>query len=119
MGSGTYRPPPPGPLQHVLHFIDENLAGDLSLATLGRKAKLGARQLHRAFVAETGESPRAYVESRRVAAAARLLESSALPLAIVAERCGLAPGATFTRAFRRVIGVTPARYRATSRAASS
>jgi AraC family transcriptional regulator len=112
---GTFRPPAPGLLFDLLCFIDENLTADLAVSALAAYAGLGPRQLHRAFVAETGVPPRIYVERRRVHAAARMLERETSGLAEVASRSGFATLATFARAFRRELGVSPGRYRAGAR----
>jgi AraC family transcriptional regulator len=119
--TGTYRPPAPGPLYELLTFIDGTLGGDLTNRALARRAGLSLRALTKRFHEVTGLSPHAYVEQRRMEAAARLLERDGARVAQVMRGCGYEKRATFDRAFTRRFAVTPARYRiacAASRVAS-
>ena len=72
---------------------------------------MSPRTFARAFRAETGTTPAAYVEALRVEAARRLLETTDLTVAAVARRVGLRHAETLHRAFRRRVGTTPDRYR--------
>jgi len=99
----------------VLSFIDENLTSDLSVPALAARAQISTRQLARAFLIETKLAPRAYVEQRRVNAAARMLEREPIALNQIALRCGFAAARTLARAFKRSFGISPGRYRAGAR----
>lgn len=68
-------------------------------------------QLLRAFRTTMGMPPYAWLAQYRVNRARTLLESGRRP-AEVANLVGFADQAHLTRWFRRVIGVTPAAYRA-------
>ena len=63
------------------------------------------------FVAVLGISPLRYVTDLRMRIAAQWLAQESSSVALVADRLGYASQAAFTRAFRRVIGTSPARYR--------
>jgi len=78
---------------------------ELALTGLDRFALL------RGFARETGATPHAYLIQRRVRLARRLLAAGHVP-ADVALQAGFADQSHLTRAFRRQLGVTPARYRA-------
>lgn len=97
-------------LQRVQEWCLTNLAGDLSVAALARRASMSERSFARLFRRETGSTPGGYVGSLRLKAARRLLEETALPAADVAKRCGLSPTA-LRRTFRRQLGVGPTEYR--------
>jgi transcriptional regulator GlxA family with amidase domain len=98
-------------VQGVQHFILDNLAADLSIAALAKRAAMSARNLTRVFQGETGVTPTDYVEAARLDAARRLLEDSDLPLQRVASRCGFHTADTMRRAFLRRIGTGPHDYR--------
>ena len=67
--------------------------------------------LLRRFAAETGESPLAFLQRRRIEAAKRLLEAPGARVAEVMERVGYLDPAAFRKLFVRHAGVTRATYR--------
>jgi len=92
-------------------WLPDHLSDDLTVTTMARRARMSPRSFARAFRAETGTTPAAYVEALRVEAARRLLESTDLTVAAVAGSVGLRRPETLYRAFRRRLGTTPDRYR--------
>jgi AraC family transcriptional regulator len=83
------------------------------LTAQGIAAALGVPplRLSRSFRRAFGCSPAEMVRRRRVARAEELLRARRLPLAEIALACGFADQAQLTKAFRRVTGFTPGRYR--------
>lgn len=108
-------PPPPADGEALLQRLQAAVARDLArrwtLPALAQAAGCGPRSLQRRLAA-AGTTPAALVATQRVAAAARLLARSAEPLAAVGYVCGFADQPHFTRSFRRLSALTPARYRA-------
>jgi transcriptional regulator GlxA family with amidase domain len=100
-----------GPIRRAQAWAMDNLAADLSGPALARQAGMSERTFRRAFLAETGETPREFVENARVEAARQLLNEGKLPLQTVAGRCGLETMDTLRRAFVRRFGITPQQYR--------
>jgi transcriptional regulator GlxA family with amidase domain len=96
----------------VLDAIAADPSGDLSVATLARRAGVSERHLARLFRAETGTTVADHVEAVRVEAARRLLEHDDAGLGTVASRCGFRTVETFHRAFKRRTGITPGEHRA-------
>ena len=92
-------------------WLPDHLAHDLEVDALARHAAMSPRSFARAFRAETGTTPAAYVEALRVEAARRLLETSDLTVAAVAGAVGIRHAETLHRAFRRRVGTTPDQYR--------
>jgi len=99
------------PLRDVQAHIAEHPAADLSVPALAARAYMSERNFARAFRAETGMTPAAYVEAARVERARRELETTDLPVQAVAARCGFGTVETMRRAFGRRLGVNPAAYR--------
>ncbi|MFJ4185018.1 GlxA family transcriptional regulator [Kitasatospora sp. NPDC089509] len=102
--------------QIVLHIIG-NLDADLGVEALAARAGVSERHLSRLFLAQLGDSPARFVRTARSEAAARLLESTALPLTAVARRCGFGSTETMRQAFRADYGTTPSAHRAALREA--
>jgi transcriptional regulator GlxA family with amidase domain len=100
------------PLRDVQAHIAEHPGDDLSVPALAARAFMSERNFARAFRAETGMTPAAYVEVARVERARRELETTDLPVDAVAARCGFGTVETMRRAFGRRLGVNPAAYRA-------
>lgn len=92
-------------------WILDNLASDLSVATLAAQVGMSERSFVRHYRAHTGNSPARAIEQLRVEAARRLLGDSALPIKRIADRCGFGTEETMRRSFLRAVSVTPQAYR--------
>jgi len=96
--------------RQVMTRLADQLTGPPALAELAADAGLSRYQLLRAFRAEVGMPPYAWLAQHRVARARVLLEHGHRP-AEAATLTGFADQAHLTRWFRRVVGVTPGTYR--------
>lgn len=92
-------------------YIDAHPAADHRLDLLAERAAMSGRHFSRVFTAEVGETPARYVERVRVEAARAELESTAMPLDVVARNCGFGTTESLRRAFQRRVGVPPDAYR--------
>ncbi|MEA2418909.1 MAG: hypothetical protein QOE60_1115 [Thermoleophilaceae bacterium] len=99
------------PLRELQEWLPDNLAEDLSVPSLARRACMSERNFARAFREETGMTPAAYVEMARVESARIALETGALPVEAIARPAGFGTVETMRRAFRRRVGVSPNSYR--------
>ena len=99
------------PVRQAQEWALENLSADLSVKALAKHARMSERAFRRAFVEETGEAPRDFVERIRIDAARSLFEDAPLPVQVVAARCGFESADNLRRAFVRRLGVTPQDYR--------
>jgi AraC-like DNA-binding protein len=90
-------------------LLSTRLEDPPSLDELAEATGLGPFALLRAFRAETGLPPHAYLNQVRVRRARRLLDCGLTP-AEVAARTGFADQAHLTRHFKRVVGVPPGAY---------
>ena len=98
-------------LRRLNDFIEDNLEGEITLAAMASACGIGTKSFVRAFAATTGKSPYQYVIAARVERAKRLIEQDQEGLAEIALRCGFSHQEHLTRAFRRLTGQTPGRYR--------
>lgn len=98
------------PLRELQGWMNDNLNADLSVGALAARACLSERQFTRAWRAETGVSPGAYVEELRVERARALLEGG-LSVAGAARGAGFGSPEVLRRVFHRRLGVAPGAYR--------
>ncbi|MCT7351687.1 AraC family transcriptional regulator [Streptomyces sp. 15-116A] len=107
-------PPRPDPVlaRQLRELLDEHVVEGLTLKDAA--ALLGAHPAHlvRAFSGAYGIAPHQYLMSRRVGRARRLLLAGGSPSQVALDT-GFYDQAHLTRHFRKLVGVTPGRYRST------
>jgi AraC family transcriptional regulator len=120
--TGLIRPPLPsrhglddGRLRRVLAYVEEHLADDIAVADLANVACLSIFHFTRAFAATMGVPPHRYVSQRRLESAKAMISTGRASLSEIALDCQFSSQSSFTRAFRRAVGMTPAEYRQTLR----
>ena len=96
-------------VKQVRKYIEEHFAENVSLQSLSQHVALSPYYLLRAFHAEVGMPPYAYLESVRIRHTQRLIKAG-MPLAHVAAEVGFSSQSHMTRHFKRIIGVTPGQY---------
>lgn len=94
----------------VLEAVHADPGADWTLARLAGLAHLSRSTFAARFTVLVGEPPMTYVTAWRMDLAARLVRDTELSLARVAERVGYRSEASFNRAFRRALGVTPGAF---------
>jgi AraC family transcriptional regulator len=104
-----------GRLRRVLAYIEERLAEDITVADLAGVACLSIFHFTRAFAATMGVPPHRYVSRRRLEIAKETIATGGASLSEIALDCQFSSQSSFTRAFRRAAGMTPAEYRQTLR----
>jgi AraC-like DNA-binding protein len=92
-------------------YIDEYYFQNISLTQLAAQVSLSPYYLLRAFRAEVGMPPHAYLESVRIRHAQRLIQAGR-PLAQVAMEVGFSSQSHLSQHFKQIIGVTPGQYSA-------
>jgi transcriptional regulator GlxA family with amidase domain len=98
-------------LQPVFREVEATLDKPLRVADLGRIVGLSLFHFSREFRRVTGQSPYAFILSRRIARGAHLLATTQLPISEIARAVGFKTHAHFTNAFAKTLGMTPRRYR--------
>jgi len=96
-------------IQQVRQYIDEHFAESVTLSRLSQHVSFSPYYLLRAFRAEVGLPPYAYLESVRIRHTQRLIKAGK-PLAQVAAEVGFSSQSHMTRQFKKIIGVTPGQY---------
>jgi AraC-like DNA-binding protein/mannose-6-phosphate isomerase-like protein (cupin superfamily) len=95
----------------VKAFVQHHIAEPLHLDDLAREVGLSKYHFCRAFKAEIGVSPMAFVRQVRVEATRSLLLSTGWTLRAIAEQVGFADEYQLSRVFRRVTGQPPSQVR--------
>jgi len=101
-------------VQMLTRFLIESgstLENQPSIAELARRFGMGQTSFRDAFLKAAGCSPRVYLEERRIAKAERLLIESDRKVSDVARQVGYSDPYHFSRAFKRVTGLSPREYR--------
>jgi len=98
-------------VQKLRDSLEAGFLDDADVASLAAAAGRSREHAYRCFRHAFGVSPGAYVRSRRLEHAARLLAGTDLPIAAVAAECRFTDQSHLTRLFRARFGVTPARFR--------
>lgn len=88
-----------------------HLDGSLTIETLAGAAHMSRRSFVRAFRATMGVTPAAWVRSRRLDEARRLLEVTDLSIDQIAAACGFGSPITLRQNFMDAFGSTPSTYR--------
>jgi transcriptional regulator GlxA family with amidase domain len=92
-------------------WIAEHLQAKLSVEGLAERMAMSVRNFERVFTREVGTTPAQYVLQVRVEAARRQLERTRDGLKQVAAGAGFGSVVMMRRAFLRLLGITPGRYR--------
>jgi AraC family transcriptional regulator len=109
---------PRGRLRAVLEYIEEHLDADPTLEQMAAVVHLSIYHFARQFRAATGLPPHQYVIMRRVERARQLLQAGTdLSLADLAAHVGFSDQSQFCHHFKRLVGVTPGRFRTSARIA--
>jgi AraC-like DNA-binding protein len=103
------------PARHLLRakeLADARYVDPLEVDDLARAAGLSRAHFIREFGRTFGETPHAYLLTRRLERAAALLRNTDRPVADVCFSVGWQSVGSFTTSFKRMFGLTPTRYRA-------
>jgi AraC-like DNA-binding protein len=103
------------PARHLLRakdLADARYFEPIEVDDMARAAGLSRAHFSREFRRAFGESPRAYLLTRRLERAAALLRNTDRSVADVCLSVGLQSIGSFTTSFKRMFGKSPTAYRA-------
>jgi AraC-like DNA-binding protein len=106
---------PVPPARHLLRardLADARYAEPLDVGDLAAAAGLSRAHFSREFRRAFGETPHAYLLTRRLERAAALLRSTDHTVADICLSVGLTSLGSFTTSFTRMFGMSPTAYRA-------
>src|SRR5450432_1845475 len=105
--------PPSRHLQRAKDLVESRYAEPLTVEDLARAAGFSPAHFSREFRRCFGDSPHAYLLTRRLERAAALLRNTDMTVADICMAVGLESVGSFTTSFVRTFGQTPLAYRAT------
>ena len=105
-------------LRRVRDRIDREYSRPLDVEALARGVDMSAGHLSRQFSAAYGESPYAYLMTRRIERAMALLRRGDLTVTEVCFEVGCSSLGTFSSRFTELVGVPPSVYRREAAAAT-
>jgi AraC family transcriptional regulator len=97
--------------KRTVAYIEANLGSKIAIGAMADLVALSTSQFSRAFKQSLGSRPKVYVGLRRVERAKLMMTSTSERLADIALACGFADQSHFNRYFRRVVGMSPRRWR--------
>jgi AraC family transcriptional regulator len=101
----------PWQMRRIEEYVEDSPDTSLSIGLLAGLCGISSGHLMRAFKQTTGETVHAFVERVRLCKAQRLLCETDLPLKVIAAELGFSTPSSFSFAFRRATGGTPASFR--------
>jgi AraC-like DNA-binding protein len=99
-------------LRRARDLMDREYARPLDVAALARAALMSTAHFSRQFRATYGETPYAYLMTRRIERAKALLRRGDLSVTEVCMAVGCTSLGSFSERFTQLVGETPTAYRA-------
>jgi len=103
--------PPSRHLARARDLADARYAEEIGVEDMAGAAGLSRAHFSREFKRAFGESPRAYLLTRRLERAAALLRTTDRSISDICFSVGLRSLGSFTTSFARTYGLSPAAYR--------
>src|SRR5580698_6532035 len=104
-------------LRRARDLMDREYARPLNVAALARAALMSTAHFSRQFRATYGETPYAYLMTRRIERAKALLRLGELSVTDVCTAVGFSSLGSFSARFTELVGESPTAYRASDHGA--
>lgn len=104
-------PPPSRHLLRARELVDAHYREPIAVADMARAARLSRAHFSREFHRTFGETPQAYLVTRRLERAASLLRLTDWSVAEICLSVGWRSQGSFTTTFTRTFGLPPNAYR--------
>lgn len=98
-------------LDIVIQYVHDNVGKGLKVGEMAREMGVSVATLERRFKEYLGTSPSKFIQKARIARACELLLQTQMAIGEVAEKTGFVEHASFTRAFEKMMRMTPSSYR--------
>ncbi|HIK79731.1 MAG TPA: GlxA family transcriptional regulator, partial [Porticoccaceae bacterium] len=95
----------------ALLLMEQNLSRPLSTDEIAARVDISKRQLERLFISETNDSLQKFYRKIRLRYGLWLLQNTKRLITDIAQECGFADTAHFSRAFRAIFDKKPTDYR--------
>jgi AraC family transcriptional regulator len=98
-------------LDRIIDYIETHISQTIHLCDLATIVRMSESHFSRSFKQSTGIAPHQYLLKRRVERAKQLLLKSQLSILEIALECGFAHPGHLSRHFKRIVGMTPNKFR--------
>ncbi len=98
-------------VQTAIALMKSNLRRDMPLAKMAQTVGLSSSRLRHMFKAHVNTTPTQYLSHLRMQEAKEQLETTSLSVKEIMTSVGVSDPSNFTRAFKRVYGLTPTQLR--------
>ena len=98
-------------IHSITRFLQNHLSEEISLSVLSEEFHLNPQYISQLFKSEIGVNFLTYLTGIRMENAKKLLLTTDLGIAEIAERSGYSDYRVFTKVFKKNEGVTPSQYR--------
>lgn len=95
----------------VITYVEKRIKTKIQYADLEKEIGFSIAHIRDVFVKQTGQSLSAYVLERKISNAAFEIAHTKEKLAVIFEKYGFENPDTFTRAFKRITGLTPSAFK--------
>jgi len=99
-----------GGMESVCEHIRSNLTKEMEVAELAGLVRLSPHHFSLRFRQAVGVPPHQFILQERISEAQRLLAAGGMSLAELATHLGFSDQSHFSRAFRKLTGMTPGAY---------
>ena len=106
-----YEPVNPTIVKQMVNEIKERYTENITLAALAEKYGFSVGYVSSLLKEELGLSFSEYITAKRIQRAKELLADSRLSVDMVAEQAGYNDYFYFTKVFKKVVGISPSKYR--------
>jgi AraC-like DNA-binding protein len=96
----------------IVDFMHSNLSESFQLEDFASRAEISVSHFSEMFREQTHHSPMSYFTQLKIRSACRLLDFTAKPVKVVAMETGYSDPYYFSRVFKKVMGISPDKYRA-------
>ena len=98
-------------LRPVISYVEKHFAEKIQISELSEIIHVCDDRLIRLFKEVTGVTPIEYIMNLRIEASIKLLSSTELSIADIAEQTGFGSATYMTRVFKQKLNTTPGKYR--------
>ena len=98
-------------ISSITRYLQEHLSEEISLAVLAEKFHLNPQYISQLFKSEIGVGFLTYLTNTRLEKAKKLLVSTSLSVAEIAEQCGYGDYRVFSKVFKKTEGITPSQFK--------
>ena len=104
------------PLAYAVHYVKENLYGEIEIAGLANKSFMSKATFYRQFKHYFGMTPTAFIHAERIKEAQKLLGKTDKSISEIGYCLGYSSPSYFAQQFERITGCAPKKYKASLQA---